>query len=267
MSWMWRNSPPLLGSEVSEVVEELDKVGYYSVLFPIKSTTADYLPIAISSMRADQKIKYMIPVRPYLLSPQYLGMLSAGIESVTPGRTIFNFINGHLDEDESLDGVIYNSIDFSSKENRRKHLEEFVTTLGHIKMQDKPDFSELLVSGGSLETVETTQRLGVGLATSYSIFLQNYHWLYSKYQFKKIFVQVCILVCDEDDKSVISTAISNNPSGVIYGTYETIARKIEELESMGVTDLLLSNAFDGGKEERYKIHSFVSRFLTSKNTI
>ena len=257
---MWRNSPSISGSEVSEVVNELDEAGYYSILFPIKSTTADYLPRVISSIKAEQKIKYMIPIRPYLLSPQYLGMLSAGIEAVVPGRTIFNFINGHIDTDENLDGIIYSSINFSDKSDRRRHLEEFIETLGHIKMQEQPDFSEVLVSGGSLETLEVTHRVGAGLATSYSSFMQNHYEFYSRFSFKSIYVQVCILLTNSEDDPKIAEAIANNPSGVIYGSQSEVSRKIQELESMGVTDLLVSNAFDGGKEERLKIHKFVGSF-------
>jgi pyruvoyl-dependent arginine decarboxylase (PvlArgDC) len=259
-SWMWRNSPSIAGSEVSEVVDELDKAGYYSILFPIKSTNADYLPRVISSMKPDQQIKYMIPIRPYLLSPQYLSMLSAGIEAVIPGRTIFNFINGHIGEDENLDGIIYSSIDFSDKTDRRRHLEDFIKTLDRIKMHEQPDFSEILVSGGSLETLEVTHRLGVGLATSYSSFMQNHYEFYSKFNFKNIYVQVCILLTDSQGDSRVTEALANNPSGVIYGSYSEISKKIQELESMGVTDLLISNAFDGGKEERRRIHSFVASF-------
>lgn len=259
-SWMWRNSPSIAGSEVSEVVDELEEAGYYSILFPIKSTTADYLPRAISSMKAEQKIKYMIPVRPYLLSPQYLGMISAGIEAVVPGRTIFNFINGHISEDENLDGIIYSSIDFSNKGDRRLHLEEFIKTLSRIEMHEQPDFSEVLVSGGSLETLEITHKLGVGLATSYSSFMQNHYEFYSRFSFKRIYVQVCILLTDSQDDPRIAEVISNNPSGVICGSYSEVSKKIQELESMGVTDLLISNAFDGGKEERLKIHNFVGSF-------
>lgn len=258
---MWRNSPPISSSEMSEVVDELNSAGYYSVLVPIKSTTADYLPKIISSMRADQKIKYMIPIRPYLLSPQYLGMISAGIEAVVPNRTIFNFINGHIEADENLDGIIYSSVDFSNKENRRDHLKDFVAALGCIEMHDRPDFSEMLISGGSLETIESAYRVGAGLATSYSSFMQNHRWAYSKVDLKKIFVQVCILVCDSESDPQVANAIANNPSGIIYGSYEEIAEKIAELESMGVTDLLISNAFDGGREERLKIHNFVSKYL------
>jgi hypothetical protein len=257
---MWRNSPSIAGSEVFEVVDELDKAGYYSILFPIKSTDADYLPRVISSMKPNQQIKYMIPIRPYLLSPQYLSMLSAGVEAVIPGRTIFNFINGHISEDENLDGIIYSSIDFSNKADRRRHLEDFIKILGRIKMHEQPDFSEILVSGGSLETLEVTHGLGAGLATSYSSFMQNHYEFYSGFSFKNIYVQVCILLTDSKDDPKIAEAIANNPSGVIYGSYSDISNKIQELESMGVTDLLISNAFDGGKEERLKIHNFIGSF-------
>jgi hypothetical protein len=187
-------------------------------------------------------------------------MISAGIEAVVPGRTIFNFINGHISGDENLDGIIYSSIDFSNKSDRRRHLEEFIETLGRIEMHEQPDFSEVLVSGGSLETLEITHKLGVGLATSYSSFMQNNYEFYSEFDFKNIYVQVCIFLTDFQDDPRIAEVIANNPSGVIHGSYSEVSRKIQELESMGVTDLLISNAFDGGKEERLKIHNFISSF-------
>lgn len=264
---MWRNSSSISGQEMSQVIGELDSFGYYSVLFPIESVSADYLPQAVNSISGSQKIKYMIPIRPYLLSPQYLAMLSAGIEKIVSGRTIFNFIYGHLSEEENLRGVIASSTDFSSQSNRRAHLEEFVNTLKNIEMYDKPDFSECLISGGSQETLEIASRLGIDIATSYFNFLTNYDIRYSRFSFNRIYAQVSILPRETDEEAEVvrlSVGTEIDPGGVLCGSYETIARCFDKVEKMGITDMLLSPAFESDSAERQHLHGF-AKYMASRS--
>jgi alkanesulfonate monooxygenase SsuD/methylene tetrahydromethanopterin reductase-like flavin-dependent oxidoreductase (luciferase family) len=256
---MWRNSPDILGQEMFEIIDELDSAGYYSVLFPIESVYADYMPQAINSIKSSQKIKYMIPIRPYLLSPQYLAMLSAGIEKISPGRTIFNFIHGHLSEDENLDGILASSVDFSIKDNRRNHLENFIGTLKNIKIHDDPDFSECIVSGGSQQILEIADRLQVDVATTYFNYLTNYKDRYSKFKFNKVYTYVCVLPRETDEEAeAVKAALGSkiDPGGALCGSYESIAKSLDEIEKLGATDLLISPAFDGGASERQHLHRF-----------
>jgi alkanesulfonate monooxygenase SsuD/methylene tetrahydromethanopterin reductase-like flavin-dependent oxidoreductase (luciferase family) len=264
---MWRNSADVLGQEMFEVIDELDSAGYYSVLFPIESIYADYMPQAINSITNNQKIKYMIPVRPYLLSPQYLAMLSAGIEKIAPGRTIFNFIHGHLSDEEDLDGVIASSVDFSSKDNRRKHLEDFISTLKNIKIHDEPDFSECLISGGSQQILEIADRLKVDVATTYFNYLETYKDVHSRFSFDRIYTYVCILPRETDEEAAavkLSIGSEIDPGGVLCGSYESIAKSLDELEKLRVTDLLISPAFDGGAAERQHLHRF-AKYMASRS--
>jgi hypothetical protein len=264
---MWRNSPPIVGEGMSKVINELEEADYYSVLFPIASTNADYLPQISASIKNNQKIKYMIPIRPYLLSPQYLAMLSSGIERIASGRTIFNFIHGHLYETENLDGIIFSSTDFSSSDNRRSHLEKFISTLKNIKMYDEADFSDFVVSGGSQEILKITERLGGDLATTYSNYLTNYKARYSNFNFKKVYAQVSILPRETEKEAELvrlSLGFWEDSTNVLCGSYDFIAKKIEEIEALGVTDLLIGNAFDGGKEERQRVHDF-SKYFKAKH--
>jgi alkanesulfonate monooxygenase SsuD/methylene tetrahydromethanopterin reductase-like flavin-dependent oxidoreductase (luciferase family) len=250
-----------------QIIDELDTSGYYSVLFPIESVSADYLPQAIRSINSSQKIKYMIPIRPYLLSPQYLAMLSSGIEKIAPGRTIFNFIHGHLSEDENLDGVIASSVDFSNADNRKAHLEDFIHTLKNIKMYDQPDFSDCIVSGGSQEILEIANRLGVAVATSYTNYISNYEIRYSKFNFKKVYAQVCILSRETDEEAELvknSLGATLDQTGVLCGSYKSVAESIYEAERMGVTDFLVSPAFNGGFAERQQIHKFL-KYMTNES--
>lgn len=250
-----------------KIIAELDSLGYYSVLFPIESVRADYFPQAINSIDNSQKIKYMIPVRPYLLSPQYLAMLSSGVERIAPKRTIFNFIHGHIFEDEDFNGIIANSIDFSDSGNRRKHLEDFIRTLKNIKMDDEPNFSECVISGGSQEILEIADRLKIDVATSYFNFLANYKTRYSKFNFNKIYSQVCILPRETDEEAEavrLSVGDEVDPGGILCGSYQSIAKSLDELEGMGVTDLLLSPAYYSGEEERVHLHKF-AKYMTNRS--
>jgi hypothetical protein len=43
-----------------------------------------------------KKIKYMIALRPYNISPQYLTMINQSINQIMPDRLQINFISGYI---------------------------------------------------------------------------------------------------------------------------------------------------------------------------
>ena len=255
---MWRYNKPMDQADLIEISDELDAVGYYSMLLTVHSRSSDYLPIVSSVLDRGHKLKYILAIRPYLLSPQYLMMLLAGMEEIDKDRIMLNWVHGTLGPNENFNAVLSLPGDMNDPEVRRQHMSDFLEALDKTNMHQDIKVPESMMSGGNPNTVELVKKFGMHLGSGYDIFIKNYD-SYRKHEFPKTFVQVSLLIRDTDEEAL---AIKNERVleniNVIAGSRETIEKKILELHSMGATDLLVSNAFGERGEERQRIHELVA---------
>jgi alkanesulfonate monooxygenase SsuD/methylene tetrahydromethanopterin reductase-like flavin-dependent oxidoreductase (luciferase family) len=257
ISWMLRYEPEYSKEDLVELTKELDDVGYHSVLLTVHSRSQDYLPKVASLLGTPGKVKYMLAVRPYLLSPQYFMMLWSALQSMEKDRVIINWVHGTLGPKENFDAVLNVPENMHKPMIRKKHMRDFLEALDKANMFKPVDMPDSLLSGGSEDTLKMVKEFNMHLGTGYDIFL-NEHERYRAMDFSRTYVQVSIVVRDTDEEAeeVRSKKVLENKN-LIVGSKETVLKKIQELESMGATDLLVSNAFSGGKEERDIIHRFI----------
>lgn len=257
ISWMLRYEPEYSRDDLVDLTKELDDVGYYSVLLTVHSRSADYLPKVASILPNEAKIKYMLAVRPYLLSPQYFMMLWSALQSIEKDRVIINWVHGTLGPKENFDAVLNIPENMQKPMVRKKHMREFLEALDKTNLFKPTDMPESLLSGGSEDTLKMVKQFGMNLGTGYDI-IRDEHERYKKMEFPRTYVQVSIIVRDTDEEAELirSKNVLENRN-IIVGSKDTVLKKIQELGSLGATDLLISNAFSGGKEERNIIHNFI----------
>jgi hypothetical protein len=81
------------------------------------------------SLKTNQKLKYLVAVRPYTISPQYLLAISKSLDLIQEDRVRINFVPGLTDGEESFGGVFSDVNDSTSFEDRKKffcsYLEKF----------------------------------------------------------------------------------------------------------------------------------------------
>ena len=272
VSWMVRYDPTPNGEEMKNLIDELDSVGYYSSLFTIHSKGPDYLPKIAYSMNPKHKIKYMLAFRPYLLSPQYFKMLIKGIDEIQPDRMIVNFVHGHIANYENFDGIMDMNRDMFDPAIRRQYMHEFIGRLDRAHLYGGFKMPECLISGGSKEAIKLAADMGFHSGNGYDSFMSEERIAYySGLEFEKIFVQVSLLIRDTDEEAdqVRNTLIPEDLRNIniIYGSEETVLNKLFELQKLGVTDILVSNSFAGGKQERDIVHNFVLKQIKNGNLV
>lgn len=256
-NWMWRYSEDLSPEGLLDLTRELDDVGYHSVLLTVHSRAQDYIPKVSAVLGNPGKVKYMLAVRPYLLSPQYFMMMWSSMQSMEKDRVMINWVHGTLGPKENFDAVLNVPENMHKPFARKQHMHAFLEALDKTNMFHPVDKPEALLSGGSKDTLDMVKEFGMYLGTGYDIFVDNYE-RYREMEFPRIYVQVSIIVRDTDEEAlrIKSKHVMENVN-IIAGSPETVLAKIKELEAMGATDLLISNAFSGGKEERDIIHKFI----------
>ena len=146
---------------------DLDACGIYSLLLPYGANGNDYfykLPLVIDPA---QKIKYLVAVRPYSISPEYVGALFRTINEISPNRVILNIVSGNFDPD--IEPVLkhyigdISQIDTMPKrvEYTGKWLEQFYEIMGDAR-------PEIVLSGSSDKTLEIADKY-----SDYHMFIWN----------------------------------------------------------------------------------------------
>ena len=154
---MWRGHPLNL-KELRSLSSELEKCGYYSVLLTFHSKSADYLIKSAAALIPGDRLKYMIALRPYHISPQYCAMLTEGYNQVDRERLIFNWVAGNFDNraDEPYQVDVFGSSEhIDSIVKRTTFLRNFIGQYNSYKfVSTKP---EMVFSGFSEYTLETAK--------------------------------------------------------------------------------------------------------------
>lgn len=243
--WIVRYRPPETPESIKTVFEEINEYDYESVLLTVSPLLGDMWTKVSNVVDKSHKFKYMIAVRPYLFSPQYLAMLIASFNQISDNRLIINLVHGSIGSNESFDGIVGDKEILLTREGRRQYSKEFVSKLyNDVKMFQSFTMPEVLVSGASDDSIALAKNASNIIALYYESFIQDPE-RFSTLGFKKIFLFLSVLVCDTDQEAekVISGLTDAQRAGLgspIYGSKETVTQKLLELESLGVTDILFS---------------------------
>lgn len=267
--WIVRYRPPETPASLKQVFEEVNPYGYGIVLLTVSPLLGDMWTKISSVVDKSHTFKYMIAFRAYLFSPQYLAMLISSFNQISNNRLMLNLVHGSIGSNEIFDGIIGNKDMLLTSEGRRSHSKEFIDRLfNSVKMFEPFDMPEILVSGGSEDSIHLAKNTSNIIALYYESFMQDPQRITSL-KFDKVFVFLSVLVFDTDEEAEerISKMTEHERSfdgSPIYGSKETIKQKLLELESLGVTDIFFSqfNQFEDTKP----VHEFLQE-LTDNGTL
>jgi hypothetical protein len=127
-------------SDFKKLSKTLENAGFDGILFPWSSMGDDYFTNIANSIDSKTKIKYMVAIRPYAVSPQYLCKVNRSMNKISPNRILINFVTGWIyDEEKSVGGITEDINDLSSSVERSNYMINYIKTLNTIK-NDLPTF-------------------------------------------------------------------------------------------------------------------------------
>jgi len=125
--------------ESLETPYALEKHNFDGVMFTYDATQGDMFVRTARDIQLDKKIKYLIAVRPYTISPQYLQTISDSINEIDPGRLQLNFIAGYIKDHEShIGGIVGDVDDNSNSVEKSNYIIKFLDTLSNMTVNKKP---------------------------------------------------------------------------------------------------------------------------------
>jgi hypothetical protein len=129
-------------------ISRLENSCFSGVMFTYDSTQGDMFVRVAKDIKLNEKIKYLIAIRPYSISPQYLCMINQSMNEVDSSRLQINLISGYIKEHELDFGGILGSVnDTSSRAERSNYMIDYVNTLNTMPgNSDKANSLDFYVS-------------------------------------------------------------------------------------------------------------------------
>lgn len=129
-------------------ISRLENSYFSGVMFTYDSTQGDMFVRVAKDIKLNEKIKYLIAIRPYSISPQYLCMINKSMNEIDSSRLQINLISGYIKEHELDFGGILGSVnDTSSRAKRSNYMIDYVNTLNTMPgNSDKANSLDFYVS-------------------------------------------------------------------------------------------------------------------------
>jgi len=267
--WMNRSDKGLSISSMKRMFNQKEKYGYESILLTAKGSNSDNWIKSAHIIDPTKKIKYMIAVRPYQQTAQIVNQMAAAFSEICPNRLMLNIVSGEMGGNEI--GIIPEAhsevdVDITTPLGRLEYIPTWMKNLSETYVMGKKPIV-LLATRHPETIIKAAKYADIGLVMI-DDFLNNPDLFTSNYKRLMISAQIIIRETDEQAHKEIEQSFSNHmriKRWAIYGTKETVKRKLLELEKMGVTDILLSNGTDVVLQNDMEIDALIYEILQDRN--
>jgi len=265
-------------------IDQLEDAHFESVLFTYRQMQGDFFTIIARTMNLNQKIKYMVAIRPHALSAQYLTMINKSINSIQKDRLQINIISGHIKPDElNFGGIIGAVTDHSSVPDRTDYMIDYIQELDNMQ-KNNIEIPDCYVSCTNNYSLEAAAKLDYKIIFSYKDYKFGYFLDKSvegqekpgdvfNLSGKKITLAISPIIRDtqqeidsEFPKDVVvhlygGKSYKDRPrfaKDTAYFTYDRFVSFIKELEENGINEVLLNGI---PESERNNLISYVKRYI------
>jgi alkanesulfonate monooxygenase len=88
-----------------QIAQTVDELGYYAVLLPTGNSCEDSWVVASSLMPSTRRLRFLIAVRPGIMSPTVAARMTATFDRLSGGRLLINVVTGGDPHEAAADGV------------------------------------------------------------------------------------------------------------------------------------------------------------------
>jgi hypothetical protein len=244
----------IFSKKIKEVKELIDH-RYDGALFVYSTSVGDFFTQVSRTMNLNESFKYMVAVRPYAISPQYLFMINDSINNIDKNRLQINLINGSSVNKEVKSGEFLGEMnDLSPQINKSNYLISYVNMLeSHDKKT--PDYyisvrDELVVN----ETLKHNSKLLI----SYEDYKDK------TYNIENRDVMIHLWAILRETKEELKD-LQNKNSKVYpeilkphYFTNKEFENLLIEFNNKKIDSVLFYTFWD--EKERHKINKFVKKY-------
>jgi hypothetical protein len=230
-----------------EEIKNAHASGFDGILFATGIENADFVRVA-RCIDKYQNFTYMIAIRPYLISPQYLSFLCNSLDEISPGSIEINLISGWPKEHErEYGGVIGDVNDLSSNIDKSNYLIKFLDVFSAMKGLKLP---KLFVSTTNKFTFDAAKKHDQNVILPYSRYISGEYDIDNS----KAIVSIGPIFKDDDENTIHA-----NHSDSTTFTKKEFADFLDDLNSKGFYGVLV---YETNAEK--KVMNFVKEYKALK---
>ena len=212
---------------------------------------ADHFIRIARNMDITKNFKYMVAIRPYVISPQYLTMINTSMTEISENRLEINLISGFTKEEEkNTNGILGDINDLSSNIEKSNYLIKFLESLNNIELNGmkKPD---VYVSCTNIFTLNAAKKYNYKIIMPYSVY-QNH---VDDIENNKTIISIGPIFKNNELDCDID--LNEYPNATKCFTYETFTKFLNEFKNKGIYGVML---FGIDEKHQNQIISFVKQF-------
>lgn len=265
-------------------ISRLEKNNFAGVMFTYDSTQGDMFVRVAKDIKLEENIKYLIAIRPYTISPQYLCMINQSINEIDSNRLQINLISGYIKDHElEFGGIIGNVNDSSSRIERSNYMIDYVNSLNTMPGNSENNL-DFYVSTTNEYMFDVVKKNNNKIILPYRDYRNGFWTIINEHggqslsdvSFDLSGMNVMVALTpiirktQEDLNSLKDYALrpvwkkgekSAEVTDVGYFTYEQFDDLVVELESKGINQLLING---WPMEEREIIIKFIKEYTELK---
>lgn len=197
----------------------------------------------------DYNLKYIVAVRPYTISAQYLCTINNTLDKIIPNQLQINFVTGWpYEEEKTFGGILGDVNDSSSNVDRSNYLIKYIDNLNQIKTQ-KLDYY-LSITNSFI--YDLANKYNNKMIIPYSYFINHKFNLLGK----DIMISVAPIL-RQDPEEINDLNIVKTEQDIEVFSYKEFCKVIELLKENNINKILLRSS---NTEEKNKIFDFVKKY-------
>lgn len=98
-------SRPVDHGYLQQIAQAADRIGFTGVLIPTGRSCEDAWLVAASMIPVTQRLKFLVALRPGVVSPTVAARQAATLDRLSNGRALFNLVTGSDPQELAGDGV------------------------------------------------------------------------------------------------------------------------------------------------------------------
>ena len=91
-----------------QIAQAVDELGFYAVLLPTGNSCEDAWVVASSLMPSTKRLKFLVAVRPGIMTPTVAARMTATFDRLSGGRVLINVVTGGDPKEAAAEGVFLN---------------------------------------------------------------------------------------------------------------------------------------------------------------
>lgn len=229
------------------MVDMLHTNGFSGNLFLANNKSQNEFIKIARFMDINKDFKYMVAVRSYTISPQYLSSICRSLNQISPNKVEINLVSGHINENEKTVGGIVGTInDLSLPIEKTKYMIQFLETMDNMNL-NKPD---LYVSCTNKYTYDIAKKYNYKIILPYSKYLQKVYG--DDVDLKNVIFALKPTI--KENQEYLDLNVDEFLADSEIYTQDSLTAFLDDLKKSGVYGVLMARR-----------HTSSKRFLITKN--